>query len=141
VPRFATTVEIARPPQDVFAFLTDLSKLPQWQSSLAGAHAEEPMRVGTRIRERRKFMGRELNTQVEVTTYDPPRRFDLESRGGPLSFEIRHRLQPAGDGTRLDVEVEFKLGAMAGIAARPLLKPAEREFRSDFERLKRVLEG
>jgi carbon monoxide dehydrogenase subunit G len=141
VPRFATTVEIARSPEDVFAYLTDVSKLTEWQSSLVSASADGELRVGMHIRERRTFMGREVETELEVTVYEPPRRFDLRSRGGPVSFDIRHVLEPAGDGTRLNAEVDFKLGAMIRIAARPLLKPAEREFHDDFERLKRTLEG
>jgi uncharacterized protein YndB with AHSA1/START domain len=141
VPRFATTLEIARPPEDVFAYLTDVSRLPEWQSSLLAATADGDVRAGTRIRERRRFMGRELATQIDVTTYEPPRRFELTSREGPVAFEIRHVLEPADGGTRVHVEVDFKLGAMIGLAARPLLKAAEREFRADFERLKRILEG
>ena len=141
MPRFATTVEIARPPEEVFAYLADVSKLPEWQASLVRASADGEVRVGTRIRERRTFMGRERDTELEVTVYEPPRRFDLRSRGGPVSFDIRHVLEPAGGGTRLNAELDFKLGAMIRLAARPLLKPAEREFHDDFQRLKRTLEG
>ena len=141
MPRFATTVEIARPPEEVFAYLADVSKLPEWQASLVRASADGEVRVGTRIRERRTFMGREPDTELEVTVYEPPRRFDLRSRGGPVSFDIRHVLEPAEDGTRVHAEVDFKLGAMIRLAARPLLKPAEREFHDDFERLKRTIEG
>jgi len=141
VPRFELSVEITRKPADVFAYLTDLSKLPEWQSSAISAQTDGLVQQGTRIRERRKFAGRDVRTELEVVTYQPPHRFDVKSRGGPVSFEIRHALEPTNGGTRLEVEVAVNVGAMMRIAAQALLKVAEREFRSDFMRLKEILEG
>jgi carbon monoxide dehydrogenase subunit G len=141
VPGFDLIVEIARPPDDVFAYLTDVSNLPAWQSSVLSAEADEPLREGSRIRERRRFMGRDVKTRLEVTAYEPPRRFAVESRGGPVSYSIHHSLEPSPAGTRLHVEVDAKIGGMMRIAAQGPLKMAEREFRADFERLKHLLES
>jgi len=133
-------MEIARPPEDVFAYLTDVSNLPAWQSSARSAEADGKVRKGARIRERRSFMGRDVKTEVEVTGYEFPELFDLRSRGGPVSYEIRHELKRAGPATRLHVRADVKVGTMMRIAAQGPLKMAEREFRSDFERLKTILE-
>lgn len=134
-------VDIARAPEDVFAFLTDVPRLPEWQSSAESATLAGELRTGARIRERRKFVGRDVKTELEVTAYEPPRRFDMRSRGGPVSYEIHHALEPTPNGTRLQVEVDVKVGAMMRIAAQGPLKLAEREFRNDFERLRGLLEG
>jgi uncharacterized protein YndB with AHSA1/START domain len=141
VASFALTVEIARAPADVFAYLTDVSTLPEWQGSATSADVDGAVRQGARIRERRRFLGRDVRTELEVTAYEPPRRFDVRSRGGPVSFAIRHTLDPAGEGTRLHAHVDVKIGAMMRIAAQGPLKLAEREFRNDFERLKEILES
>jgi uncharacterized protein YndB with AHSA1/START domain len=141
VPRFALTVEIARAPAEVFAYLTDVSKLSEWQATATSADADGAVRPGARIRERRRFLGRDVRTELEVTAYDPPRRFDVQSRGGPVSFTIRHTLDPAGAGTRLHAQVDVKVRSMMRIAAQAPLKLAEREFRADFERLKEILES
>ena len=134
-------MEIARSPEDVFAYLTEVSKLPEWQSSAITAEADGALRQGTRIRERRKFIGRDVRTELEVTAYEPPSRFDVKSRGGPISYSIKHVLEPAGGGANLQVEVDVKVGAVMRIATQGPLKLAEREFRSDFERLKEILEN
>jgi carbon monoxide dehydrogenase subunit G len=115
--------------------------LPEWQESAVSAEAEGDLAVGTRIRERRKFIGKEIQTRLEVMAYEPPRRLDVKSRGGPVSFEIHHALEPANGGTRLSVNVDVKVGAMMRIAAQGPLKAAEREFRRDFDRLKEILES
>jgi uncharacterized protein YndB with AHSA1/START domain len=138
---FEVTVEVARPPADVFAYLTDVSKLPEWQSTASDADIDGAVRQGARIRERRQFLGRDVRTELEVTAYEPPRRFDVRSRVGPVSFSIRHTLVPTGGGTRLRAEVDVKLGTMMRFAAQGPLKMAEREFRGDFSRLKEQLEA
>jgi uncharacterized protein YndB with AHSA1/START domain len=140
VPGFDLTVEIACPPGKVFSYLTDVSKLPEWQSSATSAEADGSLREGTRIRERRTFMGREVKTELEVTAYELPTRFDVRSSGGPVRYQICHSLEPSNGGTQLTAHVEVKLGGMMRIAAQGPLKMAEREFRTDFERLRRILE-
>jgi uncharacterized protein YndB with AHSA1/START domain len=140
LPGFELTMEIARPPEEVFAYLTDVSNLPEWQSSARAAEPDGNIRKGARIRERRTFMGRDVKTEVEVTGYEFPERFDLRSRGGPVSYEIHHELKRVGAATRLHVRADVKVGTMMRIAAQGPLKMAEREFRSDFARLKKILE-
>ena len=141
MPKFELTMDIARPPADVFAYLTDVSKLPEWQSSAISASADSPMQAGSRIRERRKFLGRDVQSELEVTRYEPPTHFDAKSRVGPAQLQIRHALEPSGEGTRLHVELDVKIGTMMRIAAQGPLRIAEREFQADFERLKEILEG
>ncbi len=138
--RFELKVDIERPRDEVFAYLTDVSNLPQWQGSATEANADGAVRLGTRIRERRAFLGRDVHTELEVTAYDPPARFDVASRRGPISFSIHHRLEPVDEGTRLLVEVDVKVGGLLRLAAQGPLKLAQREFHADFERLKRILE-
>jgi uncharacterized protein YndB with AHSA1/START domain len=139
--RFEIIVDVARPPAEVFAYLTDVSKLPEWQATASEAEVDGAVGRGTRIRERRHFLGRDLRTELEVTSYEPPERFDVRSRGGPVSFAIRHTLSPTAEGTRLRAEVDVTLGRMMRLAAQGPLKIAEREFRGDFARLKKLLEA
>ena len=141
MPRFTLDLQIARPPEDVFAYLTDVTRLPEWQSTASAGEADGPVRLGTRIRERRTFIGRDVRTELEVTGYDPPRRFDVDARGGPVPFAISHVLEAAGGGTKLHVDVDVKLSGMKRLAAQGPLMLAEREFRADFQRLKERLEN
>jgi len=50
------TVEIARRPEDVFAYLDQLDRYVEWQEDLISTQvdAESPTRVGTRGVDRRK---------------------------------------------------------------------------------------
>jgi carbon monoxide dehydrogenase subunit G len=140
VAHFDFTIDISRPPDEVFAFLTDVERLPEWQSSAVSATVDGDLRVGAVIGEQRRFMGRDLATTDEVTAYERPTRFEVKSRGGPVAYEIRHVLAAADGGTRLRIEVDVKVSTVMRIAAQPALKAAERELKDDFKRLKEMVE-
>ena len=141
--RAELTIEVARTPEDVFAYLIDVSNLPAWQSGVHTAQIEdagEP-RLGARIRESRHMLGRELNTTLEITEYDAPRLFSLRALDSPVPFVVRHELEPYEGGTRLTVTGVGDAGLLPGFAWGIMARRAEKQFRKDFERLKRLLES
>jgi carbon monoxide dehydrogenase subunit G len=131
--RAELTIEIARTPEDVFSYLTDVSNLPVWQTGVKSA----TLRDG-RIEESRSLLGRDINTTLEVVEQEEPILFTLRVTDGPVPFTVRHELEPADSGTRLTVTAE---GNVPGFAAGLLARGAERQFRKDFERLKQILES
>jgi carbon monoxide dehydrogenase subunit G len=141
VVRIDFTVEVARPPQEVFELMTDLARLPEWQASAVESKADGALHEGARIAERRRVMGRELETQLEVTGFDPPRQLTLKALNGPIRFTVDHRLAEADGGTRLRVVAEGKAGGFMKLGQPMLARTAEAELRKDFERLKELLEG
>jgi len=59
----------------------------------------------------------------------------------PVPFTVRHELEPDGaGGTRLHVVGEGDAGMLPGFAAGIMARRAEKQFRKDVERLKRLLE-
>jgi carbon monoxide dehydrogenase subunit G len=141
--RAELTIEMARRPADVFAYLVDVANLPAWQSGVHGAEivgGGEPC-AGARIAESRHLLGRELHTTLEIVEYDAPRLFALRALDGPVPFTVRHELEPAGAGTRLRVVGEGEVGFLPGFAAGMMARRAEKQFRKDFERLKQILEA
>ena len=138
--RFHAEIDIDRPPEDVFAALTDIGRLPEWQSSVVSAELEGPLGVGARLRETRKMMGREGKLVSEVTEYDPPHRFSVHAIEGPIPMTVTHTLEPSGGGTRLEVVGEATPKGVMRLAAGKMQKAAESEFRGDLQRLKSLLE-
>ncbi len=134
--RAELTVEIARTPEEVFDYLVDVSNLPAWQS---GVHAAR--REGDRIHESRHLLGRELSTTLAIDEEERPRIFAIRALDSPVPFSVRHELEPdASGGTRLTVVGEGDAGMLPGFAAGIMARRAEKQFRKDFERLKRLLE-
>ena len=131
--RAELTIEIARTPEDVFAYLTEVSNLPAWQAGVKSATQRDG-----RIEESRSLLGREFDTTLEILERNEPRVFALRALDGPVPFTVQHELEPADGGTRLTVTAE---GDVPGFAAGLLARGAERQFRKDFERLKQILES
>jgi uncharacterized membrane protein len=134
---FDLEVRIDRPVADVFAYVSDVRNVPEWQQS---AESAEWIEEGRRFRERRHFMGRTATIELEVTALEPDRRFDIRSANSPVQFEISHSFEAADGGTLLRAHGEAKLGGALRFAAGMAKRQAESQFRKDFERLKAVLE-
>jgi carbon monoxide dehydrogenase subunit G len=134
--RAELSVEIARTPEEVFDFLTDVSNLPSWQSGVHTARRE-----GDQIHESRHLLGRELSTTLAIEAEERPRVFAIRALDSPVPFTVRHTLEPSGAGTRLTVVGEGDAGLLPGFAAGIMARRAEKQFRRDFERLKKLLES
>jgi uncharacterized membrane protein len=135
--RFDLELRIERPVEAVFDYVTDVRNLPEWQESVVVA---EWLEQGRRFRERRSFLGRTAQLELEVKAFEENRRFDVESVSGPVRFEIHHAFEQDGETTVLRVVAEAKLGGALRFAGRMAQGQAERQFQSDLDRLKRVLE-
>jgi uncharacterized membrane protein len=134
---FDLEVTIEQPVEVVFAYVMDVRNLPEWQESAVAANWIEP---GRRFRERRSFLGRTVEIELEVTALEPSRRFDVKAVKGPVRFEIRHAFAAADGNTSLHVSAEAKLEGAMRFAAAMAKGQAERQFRADLARLKELLE-
>jgi len=142
--RIEFPVEVARPVQEVFAYVTDLERLGEWQPNLVSVtkETEGPMGEGTRLREvRRGPFGRNVEAQVEISAYEPNRRFDLRVVSGPLPIDGSHELHDAGGGTRIDFVAQGQPGGALRLAEPLLRRVLRRQFESYYRRLTEVLES
>jgi uncharacterized protein YndB with AHSA1/START domain len=141
--RFELDVVVDRPVAEVFRYVTDVRNLPKWQASAEEAawEGDGPVGQGSRLRERRTFMGRTLESTLEVIAFEPERRFDLEATGGPFPLRVRHEFEPENGSTHIHVVGEGEPSGLFRFAERMAAKQAERQLTRDFERLKSILES
>ena len=134
---FDLEVTIERPVSEVFAYVTDVRNVPEWQESAVSA---EWVEEGRRYRERRQFMGRTAELELVVIALEPDRRFDVRTVKAPVEIEIHHSFEAVEGGTRVAVRGTAALGGALRFAAGMAKRQAERQFRGDFDRLKERLE-
>src|SRR3954453_12355940 len=137
----STTVEIARPPEEVFAFVTDPAKLSVWQDAEEVQQLTDgPVQAGTRFREVHKVMGRRRVELTEVVECDPGRVFHIRVlEGPPIDGRWEFAPTPSG-GTRVTLTPLAHLSGRARIANRAMEQITALVFRRFHRRLERALE-
>lgn len=141
--QFTVETEIARSVAEVFAYVTDPTKLATWQTNTVSVEAEGDgaLALGTRLREvHRAPGGRQLVSLVEVSEYEPDRVFALQMLEGELPIHARITFEPIERGTRVRFAAHGQPSAAMRLA-QPLLRLAlKRQFAGYCATLKQVLE-
>lgn len=139
------STEISRTPADVFAYVTDPNRLPEWQESVVKAEASQtPARVGTRARVTRRLGRRELTQSAELAELVPPSSWRVRGLDGPVRGNVNGRIEPLDDGVRSRVTIEIELhGHGIGKLLLPLFvrRKVEEEMPRNMQHLKEHLEG
>jgi uncharacterized membrane protein len=138
------SIEINRPPAEVFAYLDQLDRHGEWQGSLLSVKVETdgPTRVGTRVVERRKVPGGERDIPYEITAHEPPRKASFRGTAGPVRPVGTVTVEPLGQsGSRMSLELELEghgLGKLFAIVAR---RQAAKEVPESHKRFKELVES
>jgi carbon monoxide dehydrogenase subunit G len=142
--RIEQTFTVDRRPEAVFDYLTDPSKVTEWQTAKTSVESltDGPPHLGTRVRERTKPPGgKEFEQVVEFTEFERPLRVRTHIVEGPYPVDGTWSFEPDGPGTRVSFVAEGPLkGAMrllGPLAARMIA----RQFRGYHDNLRRNLEA
>jgi hypothetical protein len=139
------SIEIARSPVDVFAYVGDLSRHGEWQSEIVDIHVDTdgPTRVGSRATETRRVPGGPRKLTYEITEWDPPRKASFRGQNGPIRAVGTFTAEPTGDGSRSRVTLRLDFeGHGLGKLLLPLVRrDARKQVPQDQARLKERLES
>lgn len=138
-----SSIEIARPQADVFAYLDQLDRHSDWQEDLVSSklQTEGPVRVGTRVTDTRKVPGGPREMTYEITEHDPPRKSSFRGLDGPVRGDGSVIVEAIGEG-RSRVTVELNLvGHGIGLLLAPLARmSARKQVPKNQAKLKELLE-
>lgn len=141
------SVEIARRPEVVFAYLDDLARHGEWQEQIVRVDRVEPQgptQVGTRATETRKMGGREQTMTYEITEHDPPRQSSFRVLDGPVRAVGTIAIVPLDGGSRskLTITIDFHGHGLGGKVLLPVAKSqARKQIPKDQAKMKALLES
>ncbi|MET3369613.1 SRPBCC family protein [Arthrobacter sp. M2012083] len=112
MPAVEESVVIARPPEEVFDFLSKFENLALYDPFVrtSAQVGDGPVGLGTRGRGKSSYMGQSSDWTVEYTEFDPPRRMVSRSVEGRRDVTVTFRFQPVNGGTRVTELIEVRSG-------------------------------
>ena len=133
-----SSIEIDRPPDEVFAYATDPARFAEWQKDVVRVHVESASRFVTT----RRIGGSERTMTQEVTESAAPRRWAARGVDGPVRPNAGITVEPLDGGTRSRVTfaLDFE-GHGIGVPLVPMVRRmAAKSAPMSYQNLKRLLE-
>ncbi|HET7690462.1 MAG TPA: SRPBCC family protein [Nocardioidaceae bacterium] len=132
MPQVKMSENIASAPADVWALVSNLSRLGEWLSLHEAWRGEVPeLAEGVQLTGVVSAKGMRNKVTWVVDHYDPPRHISLTGDGvGGTKVSLDMRVTPAGTGSTFDFAVDFSHPALKG----PLGSIAGKTIKSDLSK-------
>lgn len=140
-----STVEIDRPPDQVFAYVTDPTRFAEWQDGVVAGRMETDgvPGVGDRCSMTRRIGFTKRVVTSTVAHVDPPSTWGVRGIDGPVRAEVDVTIVGLDGGrrSRVSIDVNFEGHGIGKIIVPLVVRPqAVREMPANLERLKQRLE-
>ena len=141
---FSHTVEIPRPPAEVFPWLLEDDKVPRWTGHLERYERLDggALGPGSRLRQILEVSGRTIDVELEIIGYQPPSSAQTRFNTNGVEVVSSYALEAAGAGTRLTQALEARPSGFTARMLVPIVQPRlEQKLTEDLERLRQELGG
>jgi len=137
------SIVIGLPVEEVFRFVHEPRNDAAWQTTLIESEQLEdgPLHVGAQIRERRRFLGLQVEMTKEITEFEPSTHsaFKIVAGGAPMSGS--YELESVDGGTRLTAIGYVEQRGFFKMAEPLFASMAGRELEASLGHLKELLES
>jgi carbon monoxide dehydrogenase subunit G len=139
---FDLSTLIDRPVKDVFAFVSNLNNMTKWNSAVVSLQQLTPgtLGVGTKFKSVGEMMGRRIDGEVKVTSYEPDSRTGFQMNAGPLQMNVTIGFKPVGTGTKVSLNAQGNPAGVFKLAEGMMQGRVKSMMEENLARLKSVLE-
>jgi carbon monoxide dehydrogenase subunit G len=142
--RCESTVNVSRPPAEVFPWLLDADKVPAWMTGLQAYEPLDPgpLRVGSRIRQDLTVSGQQLHFVMEVARLEPPVEALLRFAGSGFKAANEYAVADAPGGAAVTWAISGDTTSFKARLIAPMVQAKLQEkLETDLARLRAVLDG
>ncbi|ARP72581.1 hypothetical protein LK07_25605 [Streptomyces pluripotens] len=135
---FHEEIDIDRTPGDVWAYVTDPNRLPEWQQSAVSVEQldDGPLALGSRLRITRHVGRRDMPMTMRITEFEPPRTWGMRGIDGPVRGLVHGEVTPLADGrTRVTMDLDFEGHGIGKVLVPLVVRPQVRKELPHNERL------
>lgn len=140
---FEHSLFIRRAQQEVFDFVSNPANDSQWRDSVEVVEwtSDEPHGVGSTLHQVDRFLGRQIDSTIEITSWDPPHQIGQRVVAGPVPFEMQLSLVSVDHGTQLNLVGQSEFSGVFKLAEGLMGKELEKIIGSELDNLRRLLES
>lgn len=132
------SIDIARPPGEVFAYMADMSNMSTW-TNMNRMDLDGPLKTGTTGSFDLPMMGVRTFPFV-ITAYEEGRRYGLRTTER-LNLDFLYTLSQSGDGTHIEQLIDVQPKGILRPFAPLLVRMLRGEEMGELRRLKAALEA
>jgi uncharacterized protein YndB with AHSA1/START domain len=137
-------IEIDRPPEEVFAYVTDPTRFPEWQHDVRSVRIEGTGRptVGTRFTTTRRIGPTDREMTQEIAASEFPRSWAVRAVDGPIRPSADVTVEPLDGGARSRVTfaLDFDGHGPGELLAPMVRRMARKQGPRSYQNLKELLE-
>jgi carbon monoxide dehydrogenase subunit G len=137
--RYTAEREIQAPIEQVFAFLSDVTRQTEWVHGVTECHWEKPgpVSAGAMALQSMTFMGKPRIVPMKLLEYEPGRKITFE-KAEPFPIRYGFELEAAGGSTRVRYPVEMDPKGLLFRVVIPLV--GKKTIHGDLDRIAGRLE-
>jgi uncharacterized protein YndB with AHSA1/START domain len=140
---FQTSVRVAHPIEEVFAFVSDPLLFPRWNSAVQTVHStsEQSGEPGSTYSMRRQLPTGHVENELEVLSREPPTEFRIRTTSGPTPFLYHYRFVSDGADTVVHLDASVELPGATPVLGPLAARGVRRGVDANLAALKGVLEA
>jgi carbon monoxide dehydrogenase subunit G len=140
MPKVDTSIEIARPREEVFAYLTDLGNAKEWSTELVNVTYDGDLAQGTTGADIRRMGRKEIVMPWTITAFDPPNRVTFEYTA-PFPVTADFSFRSTGAGTLVTCSMNLRPRGFWRLLGPLLAREGKKSDQAQFRKVKHILEG
>ncbi len=142
MPSFSHSIDVPKPPAEVFPWLLEADKVPQWTSDLSSYEPAGPLAAGAGIRQVIAIGGSHITLDMTVDRYAPPDSAVVSFSTNGVDVTNTYTVEAAGNGTRVTQGLDAKASSFTARMLIPVIQGRlEKKITDDLDRLAVLLKA